>query len=327
MDLLQVSGISKHQQAAYVLRDITFTQQQFQKIAIAGETGSGKSTLLKIIAGMVQPDAGEVVFENERVEGPAEKLIPGHPGISYLSQHFELLNNYQVEELLEYSNKLSDEDTADLYEICRISHLLKRRTDQLSGGERQRIALAKLLTTSPRLLLLDEPYSNLDMIHKSILKSVIRDISERLQITCMLISHDPVDILSWADEIIVLRDGEIIQKGSPYHLYKQPVNEYVAALFGKYNLISTSLISPTPLFKGLDLDEKNNFIRPEDIQITSKKNSMLKGQVKEVLFLGSSFEIIISIGDDIITVRTSHTSVVKGNTVYLSMSPDAISHI
>ncbi len=214
MAVLTVSGLSKSERGKRIVNDINFTQQISQKIAIAGETGSGKTTLLKMIAGLIQPDTGEIQFENKRVVGPYEKLIPGHPAIAYLSQHFELRNNYSVEEELEAVNKLTGEEADNLYRICRIEHLLKRRTDQLSGGERQRIVLARLLTTSPRLLLLDEPFSNLDAVHRNIIKSVIHDISEELKITCILVSHDALDILSWSDTILVMKDGRLIQQGN-----------------------------------------------------------------------------------------------------------------
>src|SRR5687767_2904429 len=171
MSLLQLNGIGKRIGSRYVLKNISFIQHPSEKIAIAGETGSGKTTLLKIIAGFIQADEGEVMFEGEKIKGPQERLIPGHPHIAYLSQHFELRNNYRVEEVLEYANTLPPEESKRLYEICHISHLLQRKTDQVSGGEKQRIALAKLLTTSPRLLLLDEPFSNLDMRHRNVLKS------------------------------------------------------------------------------------------------------------------------------------------------------------
>ena len=107
------------------------------------------------------------------------------------------------------------EEAATLFEICQVDHLLKRRTDQLSGGEKQRIALCMLLVKCPKLLVLDEPFSNLDPIHKTVLKTVIEDIGKRLQITCMLTSHDPHDTLSWADEILVMKNGKIIQQGTP----------------------------------------------------------------------------------------------------------------
>ena len=302
MDLLQVSGVMKQLQGVPVLKETSFTQQKFQKIAIAGETGSGKSTLMKIIGGLVQADAGTVLFENVRVKGPEEVLLPGHPGIAYLSQHFELRNHYRVEELLSYSNKLSDEDAENIYKVCRITHLMKRKNDQLSGGEKQRIALAKLLITSPRLLLLDEPFSNLDMIHKSILKSVIYDLGEQLEVTCMLISHDAPDILSWADEVIVMKDGGIIQQGTPEEIYYKPVNEYTAALFGKYNLI------------------KDNFVRPEKIKIVKEDKRTPKGTVRKISFFGTYYEIEVGLSSDsTIKVNTLECNVKEGDIVHLSI--------
>ena len=139
MALLTVSAIAKKEKEQYTVKDISFTQQSLQKIAIAGETGSGKTTLLKMIAGLVQPDAGEILFEQERVVGPYEKLLPGHPRIAYLSQYFELRNNYRVVEELAYTNQLGEDAATGIFEVCRITHLLQRWTDELSGGERQRI--------------------------------------------------------------------------------------------------------------------------------------------------------------------------------------------
>src|ERR1700744_572039 len=176
MELLQVDGLNGR---------ISFTQEKGRKLAIAGETGSGKSTLLKMIAGLAEVASGEIRFEGSRVLGPLERLVPGQPGIAYLSQHFELWHNYRVEEVLSYANDLSVEESVELYGICHIDHLLARRTDQLSGGERQRIALARLLVKPPRLLLLDEPFSNLDMIHKRSLKNIIRDTAAHFDVSAI----------------------------------------------------------------------------------------------------------------------------------------------
>jgi len=226
------------------LPDSTFTLKKNQRLAIAGETGSGKSTLLKIIAGLAAARQGSVFFEGVKVAPPQERLIPGQPGIAYLSQHFELWHNYRVAEVLEYSNDLDPAEAQNLYRLCHIYHLLGRRTDQLSGGERQRIALARLLVRPPRLLLLDEPFSNLDMIHKRTLKKVIKNIAEKFDITTILVSHDPYDTLTWADKLIVLQEGRIVQQGPPREVYQQPINEYVAALLGEYTLSNGGFIRP-----------------------------------------------------------------------------------
>ncbi len=334
MSLLRVSGIVKKGTNGFVLHPINFTQQRFQKIAIAGETGSGKSSLLKIIAGLASPDEGDVWFENERVKRiPDEKLIPGHKGIAYLSQQFELPNNLSVEQVLIYNNTLSDDEAATdaaskaLYDMCHIAHLLNRRTDQLSGGEKQRVALARLLVSSPRLLLLDEPFSNLDMIHKNLLKSVIKNIGEQLQITCILVSHDPLDTLSWADEILVMKDGSIIQQGTPEQIYNQPLDEYVAGLFGFYNEINLSLAEILSHLPGIVVNGRNMLIRPESFKISTEAVSNLLGIVHQIVFFGSYYEIEILLEENSIWVKTITCNVAKGDVVYIALAPGAVIYV
>lgn len=325
MALLTVSGLHKSEKGKFVVKDISFIQQPFQKIAIAGETGSGKTTLLKMIAGLVQPDAGKIQFENEKVVGPFDKLIPGHPGIAYLSQHFELRNSYRVEEELEALNKLTEKKAQELYAVCRIDHLLKRKTDQLSGGERQRIVLARLLTTSPRLLLLDEPFSNLDAVHKNIIKSVINDIGERMKITCIMVSHDAIDLLSWAETILVMKDGEIIQRGTPEQVYAQPGNEYTAGLFGTYNLLKNSSVFAA--IPGINVNGKQLLIRPEHFTIVPPGNQALSGTIRAVSFRGSYYYIDVVVGDQLITIQTSEPHGAAGDIVYLALSAEKIVYL
>jgi ABC-type sulfate/molybdate transport systems ATPase subunit len=320
MTLLTVSGISRQGESNFALKDVSFSQRKLQKIAIAGETGSGKSTLLKIIAGLVQPDEGEIVFEGEKVTGPNDNLVPGHKGISYLSQHFELPRFLRIEQILAYANTLSDVDAALIYEVCEITHLLQRKTDQLSGGERQRIALAKLLTASPKLLLLDEPFTNLDIVHKNTLKSVIQNIGKKLKITCILISHDPIDTLSWADQILVMQNGQIIQKGTPEKIYRQPVNEYVAGLFGKYTLLKPAYSKD--ILKLIDRDPKGKsiFARPENFKITTKSKRTVAGIINRISFCGSYYEVSVTLGGDNILITTGVSTFKAGDKVQVLLS-------
>lgn len=320
MHLLQVSDIYRKDQLGFELKPISFTQQRFQKLAIAGASGSGKSTLLRIIAGWIQPDGGQVLFEGKKVKGPNDQLIPGHPQIAYLSQHYELRNNYRVEELLSYANKLTPEQAARLFEICRISHLVKRKTDQLSGGEKQRISLARLLLTMPTLLLLDEPYSNLDLIHTRILKDVVRDLGEELGITCLLVSHDPDDILPWADELIVMKDGAIVQQGPPAELYRKPANEYVAGLLGAYHLFTPEKSKVFSLIPGISNNGKNLFVRPEQFRIVREGTDALKGRVKTVYFGGAYNDVEVEIPGNTIRIRTTTGNYKSGDAVFVSLS-------
>jgi len=315
MAFLEVKEIRK-QEREFELKGISFGLNPSHKLAIAGETGSGKTTVLKIIGGYAQADSGQVFFEGKRVEGPWEKLLPGHPGIAYLSQHFELRNNYFVEEILSYANQLSDEEAAKIHELCDVRHLLKRRTDQLSGGEKQRIALARLLVGAPKLLLLDEPFSNLDPVHRRQIKTVLKNIGEQLKITTILVSHDPADALTWADEILILRKGSIAQKGSPFDVYHQPNDEYIAALLGDCNFISRE---EAKWFSGIPkptADQEKLLIRPEHFKLKkTEKADKNTGRIKRISFAGFYYDIEIELNKLLITVKQPESEFSVGDPV------------
>lgn len=321
MGFLEINNISKIQDGKWVVDDVSFSQAPFQKIAIAGETGSGKSTLLKMIAGLIQPDKGMIYFNDKHVLGPEYKLIPGHPDIAYLSQHFELRNSYRVEELLSYANKLTDEMANAIFEVCMINHLVKRKTDQLSGGERQRIAIARLLIGSPKLLILDEPYSNLDLIHKNILKNVIREIGESLNITCLMVSHDPTDILSWAEEILLMKGGKIIQQGKPENVYRSPANAYAAGLLGNYYILDAPLADAFRMLAGFNKNDRELFVRPEYFKIVSPDEG-IQAFVKEKFFMAGFYELELTIADTIITIRTMQKHPKKGDKIFIALEKE-----
>ncbi len=317
MPLLEVQNVSKLLSGGLEIKNISFKQEHLQKIAIAGVSGAGKTTLLKMIAGLAQADSGSILFDGKKIIGPLDKLLPGHPQIAYLSQHYELLNNYRVEELIWFENKLTTAEAAAIFEICRISDLLQRRTDQLSGGEKQRIALCMLLVKSPRLLVLDEPFSNLDPIHTNTLKQVLDDVAERLQITCLLTSHDPDDTLPWADEILVMQDGQIVQQGSPEEIYYQPENEYVAGMFGNYNLIKPEHVELFLNTKGLAVQGKSMIVRPEHLSISTVEG--VKGIVGKTTFRGGYYDVEIVVNEITIVSRTKQSNWKKGDEVFIKM--------
>jgi len=313
MALLKVQHIKKQYPGRIILDDISFQQEALQKIAITGESGAGKSTLLKIISGNAQKDSGTVLFNGEKVTGPEEKLLAGHKGIAYLSQHYELHNNYVVKDLIWFQVNMDEAQATQLFDICRISHLLGRRTNQLSGGEKQRIALCMLLVKYPKLLVLDEPFSNLDPIHKNTLKAVLEDITGRLQMTCLLASHDPHDTLSWADEIIVIKEGRMVQQGTPKEIYYRPVNEYVAGMFGKYNSLTSEQASRFGIQTNQPL-----LIRPEDFTINEKEGQ--PGTIQKISFWGSFYEADILLPDLKITVRLTNNKWHQGQQVFIHPS-------
>lgn len=316
MTLLELRDVSKAILQQPVLEDINFSVPEGQQLCIAGVTGSGKSSLLKMIAGLMQPDRGQIFFKGERVRGPEEKLIAGHPGIACLSQHFELRNNYRVEELLEYANQLDADAFDQIIRTCRIDHLLQRRTDQLSGGEKQRIATARLLVADPSLLILDEPYSNLDMAHRQIMKEMIRDISNRHGITCILVSHDPADTLSWADRMIVLGKGRIVQDDTPERIYRFPANSYVAGLLGPFYEIDPDKAIASGLLPTGYQGKGPLIVRPEQLTY-SEESPGLPVIVRELRFAGATYEITASEGPSIYRFPARTFLPAKGDVLFL----------
>jgi ABC-type sulfate/molybdate transport systems ATPase subunit len=314
MALLEVQHISKQLPGGLLISDISFEQEALQKIAVTGESGAGKTTLLKMISGHEQADSGSILFDGKKMIGPEEKLLPGQKEIGYLSQEHDLLHNYKVEDLLYFGNKLSINEATTLFEICQVVHLAKHRTDQLSGGEKQRIALCMLLIKSPKLLVLDEPFSNLDPIHTETLKAVLEDITQRLQVTVMLTSHDPDDTLSWADEIIVMKEGQIIQQGSPETIYRRPLNEYVAGMFGRYNLLK-------PRHAALFAIKANGnmIMRPEDFVINANIENGVKGIIQKISFWGSFYEAEVLVDDTKIVVKMMRNELNVGEQISMSV--------
>lgn len=318
MSFLKISGITKYGDDGPILNDVTFSQRRSQRIAIIGETGSGKSTLLKIIAGLLQPDGGEVLYEGRMLSGADEQLVPGHREVGYLSQDYELPKFLRIEQVLEYSRTLSQEEANRIFEVCQIDHLYSRKTDHISGGERQRIAIARLLITNPKFLLLDEPFSNLDRGHKAILKAVIADIETKLKIGIILVSHDPEDILPWADTIVVMKEGRILQKGTAESIYQQPSTEYTAGLLGNYTLIDPrkSIFSK---YLGEQSLRKKLIIRPEAFKIHLKQKRGVAGKVAAVNYFGTHDEVQVNCSGEIILANTPSMLVKTGKKVHVSL--------
>ena len=319
--LISITGAVKILITKPAINDITINLSTDRKIAVMGETGSGKSTFLKLIAGLEQLDAGHILYKGEKIKGPNETLIAGHPKIAYLSQHFELRNNYKIHEILSYANEMSEMESSNLYELCRINHLFDRWTDELSGGEKQRVALAKLLTAKPDLLLLDEPFSNLDYYNKNIIKQVINDLMDMLKISCIMVSHDSSYLLSWADDLIILKDGKIEQFGNPIELYHQPLNKYCANVLGEYQLLdykSTFFQWLLPL--GNHSEKRQMLIRPNYFSFNTSTNNSIKGIVQEINHRPNYNIVTVSTHDQLIDIATIENTYTVGELVSFSFN-------
>ena len=318
-DILTVTNLSLTENGFSALQPISFRQKAGQKLALAGESGAGKSTLLQLVAGLIQPSTGVVQANGSRVRGPQDVLGPGHPGVAYLSQKSDLPQFLRVEQVLRYANKRPEAEAQAVYQLCRIAHLMLRRTDQLSGGEQQRVALARLLLAAPQLLLLDEPFSNLDRTHKRLLQGIIEELGTRLGITCLLVSHDAADVLGWADEIIVLHRGRLVQRGTPEQLYHQPADEATAALFGDYNLIGGP--ARRALLPGRRFARNTALlVRPEQLRLRPADAGGALGKVQAVRFLGSYSEVEVTLAGQNVRGRVGATDLQPGDAVGVSVA-------
>ena len=283
--LLHTTGAGVLGPDGWLLAPIHFKLYAGERVGVVGESGSGKTTLLKMLGGHAQATTGGIFFKGKKVWGPQEQLLSGHEGIAYLSQHFELRNNYWVHEILSYANQLEADEAMDIYRDCDVLHLMNRRTNgNLSGGEKQRLVLASLLTTKPELLLLDEPFSNLDALHQQQMERLLALMSNKYGITLMQVTHQPADVLAWATQVLVLQKGTVVQQGRPEDVFFSPTSHYVAGLFGAYNVVPIGVLpvvpdNPPPMH-GL-------FVRASQIELLNKQEAGISGLIIHKAFKGS----------------------------------------
>ncbi len=269
-----------------------------------------------MMAGLIEPDEGHVSFKGEKLKNPSDMLIPGHESIAYLSQHFELPKFKTVFEHLDDPYLNDSEDAGKVYDACQISNLLNRDTRELSGGEKQRVALANLLLRSPEVLLLDEPFSNLDFNHKRIIRSVLDVVERELGTTIALVVHDPKDVLSWAERVLVLRSGEIVQEGKGEDIYERPASTYVAGLFGTYSYVTADLWKvDSARFTVVD---GKAIVRPEHFEISSVG---VPGEVKSLSYYGGYDEVMVSTKSDEITILSKPNEHQVGQGLTLRLKP------
>lgn len=262
-------------------------------IAIVGESGSGKSTLLKLIYGLLAPDSGEVSFKGEHLAGPDKKLIPGHDSMKMLCQDFDLNLYARVYENI--GSMLSNEDlqgkkekSAAIMKLLGIEQLANKKIVELSGGEQQRVALARAIITEPEVLLLDEPFSQLDASLKTQLRADLKRLNDQLGITIILVSHDPVDGLTLANKLIILKDGKLIESGQPEELYANPAHIYTAKLLGN------AFTLPAEEAKSLGIRAKQDvvMIYPEWVELKSSWSSRTY-RIKEIFYKGFYEDLLL----------------------------------
>ncbi|MBB3058954.1 ABC transporter ATP-binding protein [Mucilaginibacter gotjawali] len=272
--------------------DLTITQGKIT--AIIGESGSGKSTLLKLLYGLLSPDSGEVRFKGERVWGPNEKLIPGHDAMKMVAQQTDDLNLYakvwdNIAIMLPSTDlKAKTEKTENILKQLRLTNLAGKQVANLSGGEKQRLAIARAIIVNPEILLLDEPFNQVDTSFREGLQHDIRQIVKDTGLTVIIVSHDPAEVLSMADELLVLKDGEILESGNPKTMYQNPANLYTARLLTNCTVLTRDEAKAC----GLKTRAEHVVIYPEWIE-TVKTWTNNDWEIKQVLFKGCYEDLLL----------------------------------
>jgi iron(III) transport system ATP-binding protein len=273
MNGLFLDHISKSFKGKTVLNNISFSMHGTEIIALLGESGSGKSTLLRIIAGFETPDNGQVRFNNEVLVSTNQFIKPEHRDIGMIFQDYALFPHLTVEQNIRYGSKSKQSyERADaIIELFGLNEQLKKKPSKLSGGQQQRVAIARALVAQPRVLLLDEPFSNLDQSLRRTIRTEIKRINREFGLPMVMVSHDPEDALELANRIAVLKDGEMVQLDTPENLYKYPVDLHVGNLFGYISEWNTG-----------------ELLRPEQIEILeSSAIDTVSAEVVNVVFHSS----------------------------------------
>lgn len=293
--IISVKNLTKQYQAQHVsgIRNISFDIEKGQIVAILGESGSGKSTLLKSIYGLLKTDEGEVLFNGKRVLGPDEQLIPGHKEMKMVTQDFSL--NIYAKVYDNIASMLSNTDVAgkkyktfSIMHHLNIEHLKDKRITELSGGEQQRVAIAKALVSDTSVLLLDEPFSQVDALLKNQLRADIKKIAAETGVTVIMVSHDPADGLFLADQLLLIKDGQLLQQGQPAFVYNHPDHIYTARLLG-----NAVVLKPGEAEKiGLQPKGKKVVFYPEWAELKTGWNSK-KFEVRDVYYKGFYEELLL----------------------------------
>ena len=286
--MLQVQNISFSYDDKKVIKQMNFTIQKGQNIAVIGESGCGKSTLLKLIYGLYDLDEGQIFWNETEVLGTKFNLVPGMSFMKYLSQDFDLMPYITVSENVgKYLSNVNldkkQQRIQELLEIVEMADFANVKAKYLSGGQQQRVALARVLALEPEVLLLDEPFSQIDNFRKNALRRNLFAYLKSREITCIVATHDSTDSLSFAEETIVLQDGEVIAKANSLALYKNPSNKYIASLFGEVNELKKSQ------FSEIEGEDETLLLYPHQLKISD--NGALKVVVKQSYFKGSHYLI------------------------------------
>ena len=305
--LIDLQNISKSFDGQMILDDLNLYIRENEFLTLLGPSGCGKTTTLRILGGFETPDSGKVIFDDTDIT----KLPPNKRQLNTVFQKYALFTHMTIAENIAFGLKIKNKTKS--YIDDKIKYALKlvnldgyenRMPDSLSGGQQQRIAIARAIVNEPKVLLLDEPLGALDLKLRQDMQYELIRLKNELGITFIYVTHDQEEALTMSDKIVVMKNGEIQQVGTPEEIYNEPANSYVANFIGESNIISGTMLEDYKVqfddktFECVDFGFKKDeqvdvVIRPEDIDIVDVKDGKMTGEVLSVLFKGVHYEIIV----------------------------------
>ena len=305
--LIQFKNIVKEFDGKLVLKGVNLDIYENEFVTLLGPSGCCKTTLLRILGGFLTQNEGEVLFDGQEIS----KVPPYKREINTVFQKYALFPNMNVYNNIAFGLKIKKEPkdiieqkVKRMLKLVNLEDYADRSVTEMSGGQQQRVAIARALVNEPSVLLLDEPLGALDLKLRQEMQHELKKIQKEVGITFIFVTHDQEEALTMSDKIVVMKDGEIQQIGTPTDIYNEPVNEFVANFIGESNIIEGVMLQDkVVMFEGRKFDcvdegfAENEVvdvvIRPEDLDIVPREAGKLKGVVKSVLFKGVHYETMV----------------------------------
>ena len=305
--LISLRGIRVDFYDEPVLKGIDLDIMDKEFITFLGPSGCGKTTTLRIIGGFIQPKEGDVFFGGVRIND----LPPYKREVNTVFQRYALFPHLNVYENVEFGLKIAKvpekerhQSVKEMLKLVGLSGYDRRHINQLSGGQQQRVAIARALVNRPKVLLLDEPLGALDLKLRKEMQIELKRIQQALEITFIYVTHDQEEALTMSDRVVVMRDGNILQIGTPQDIYNEPCNAFVADFIGESNIIDGIMHKDflvefandyfDCVDKGFEPKERVQVVvRPEDFKIVPADKGKISGIVESIIFKGVHYEIMV----------------------------------
>ncbi len=335
--IIQLQNISKKFEDDVILDNINLTIKDKEFMTFLGPSGCGKTTTLRIIAGFLESDSGQVLFEGKDINN-----LPAHKRqVNTIFQRYALFPHLNVYDNIAFGlriKKMKEKDISkkvhEMLELVNLKGFQRRNIASLSGGQQQSVAIARALAVEPRVLLLDEPLGALDLKLRKDMQVELKNIQKRMGITFIYVTHDQQEALSMSDTIVVMNDGRIQQIGTPIDIYNEPKNAFVADFIGESNILDGVMLDDFKakfsgavfqcLDKGFSVNESVDIVvRPEDVDVVPVEEGTISGVITSNTFKGVHFEMIVDIDNFKWMIQTTDYYPV-GTKIGIQIEPDAI---